>query len=103
MTSTEIKKFRTLLNAKNQELQQRLRRRDGIEIERTADPLDEVQFASARELTTRSLERESTLLRDVRGALLRIQDGTYGTCLSCDEEISAKRLNAVPWTPLCIQ
>src|SRR5262245_26894024 len=103
MTKNELVKFRGYLNAKNRELQQTVGRRDGIEIERTADALDEVQFAAARELTTRSLERESKLLRDVRAALERVDDGTYGDCLWCEEEISQKRLNAVPWTPLCIK
>jgi DnaK suppressor protein len=79
-----------------------LGRREGLAIERTPDALDEVQFASARELSTRNLERESGLLRQVRAALDRIADGTYGACLHCDEEISQKRLKAVPWATLCI-
>jgi len=64
--------------------------------------LDETQLATERELATRNLERESKLLRSVRQALSRIDQGTYGLCLNCEEEISAKRLNALPWTPLCI-
>src|SRR5215470_5094110 len=103
MTKIELTRSRGLLNAKKTELQQGLRRRDGIEIVRTADALEEVQFAAARELTTRSLERESELLRDVLAALVRLEDGTYGICVRCEEEISQKRLNAVPWTPLCIE
>jgi DnaK suppressor protein len=43
------------------------------------------------------------LLRNVRGALRRIQDGTFGVCLHCEEDISPKRLAAVPWTAYCIQ
>jgi DnaK suppressor protein len=61
-----------------------------------------VQFAASRELSTRNLERESSLLRQVRAALDRIADGTYGACLQCEEEISPKRLKAVPWATLCI-
>ena len=41
-------------------------------------------------------------MRSVRQALSRIDEGTYGICLNCEEEISAKRLKALPWTPLCI-
>jgi len=41
-------------------------------------------------------------LLEVRAALERIQQNTYGTCLNCDEEIGLRRLQAVPWTPLCI-
>src|SRR4030095_12299202 len=102
MTRTELNRFLKILNAKHAELAWALGRRDGIAIERTPDALDEMRLATERELTTRSLERESKLLRDVRAALLCIAEDTYGTCLQCEEEISQKRLRAVPWATLCI-
>jgi len=102
MNKIEINKFRTTLLAKQTELAPSLRKRDGIAIEKTPDALDEVQFATEREMTTRNLEHQSQVLREVREALNRIQQGSYGTCLSCDEEIGLRRLKAVPWTPLCI-
>ena len=102
MTRTELNQFLTLLKAKNAELARAMGKRDGMAIERTPDALDEIQFAAARELTTRNLERQSELFRTVREALDRIADGTYGTCLNCDEEISHKRLHAMPWATLCI-
>jgi len=103
MTKTEIKEFKAILKAKQIELPQMMRNRDGIAIEKTPDALDETQLATERELATRNLERESKLLRSVRQALSRIDEGTYGLCLNCEEEISAKRLKALPWTSLCIQ
>src|SRR5499427_3938272 len=103
MTKTELNKFRNTLEAKQAELEQLVRNRDGITIEKSADALDEVQHASERELAIRNLDRESNLLRNVRSALRRIEDGSFGTCLHCEEEISPKRLAAVPWAPLCIQ
>ena len=102
MTRTELDNFRGILTAKQAELAQATGKRDGIAIERTPDALDEVQLAAERELTTRGLERESRLLRNVRAALGRIAEGTYGTCLECDEEISQKRVLAMPWVSLCI-
>ena len=102
MTGTELNKYRMILNTKEAELVRAIAKRDGIAIERTADALDEVQLAAQRELTTRGLERESTLLRKVRGALDRVAEGVYGTCMDCEEEISQKRLHAVPWATLCI-
>jgi len=102
MTRTELNQFLTILTAKQADLARANGRRDGIAIERTPDALDEVQLAAERELTTRSLERESRLLRNVRAALGRIAEGTYGTCFECEEEISHKRLRAVPWATLCI-
>jgi DnaK suppressor protein len=102
MTRTERNKFLTILTSKHAELARTTGRRDGIAIERTPDEVDEVQLSAEREMITRSLERESRLLRNVRAALDQIAEGTYGTCLECDEEISHKRLHAMPWATLCI-
>jgi DnaK suppressor protein len=103
MNKTELSKFKKILEAKQAELEQIVRKRDAITIEKSADALDEVQHASERELAIRNLDRESNLLRNVRGALRRINEGSFGVCLHCEEEISPKRLAAVPWTALCIQ
>ncbi|MDX2153156.1 MAG: TraR/DksA family transcriptional regulator [Bryobacteraceae bacterium] len=103
MTKTELNKFKEILENRQAELAQVVRNREGIVIEKTPDALDEVQLAGERELAIRTLDRESSLLRNVRAALRRIEEGTYGTCVHCEEEISLKRLNAVPWTPYCIQ
>ncbi len=49
------------------------------------------------------LEEDATRqLREVEDALARIEDGTYGTCTVCGKEIPEERLEAVPWTKLCI-
>ena len=103
MTKSELNKYKALLEAKQAELAGGLRNREGIAIEKTADALDEVQLAGERELAIRNLDRESNLLRNVRSALARIADGSYGVCLHCEEDISPKRLNAVPWTSYCIK
>ncbi len=46
---------------------------------------------------------EIELLRSVEQALRRIQDGSYGVCLACDEPISTKRLAAIPWAMYCLR
>jgi len=102
MSKTEWKQYKAVLESKRVELARRLGNRDGIEIEKAADPLDEVQSAGERELAIRNLHREWSLLRKVRSALARIVDETYGDCLHCEGEINAKRLAAVPWTAYCI-
>ena len=43
------------------------------------------------------------LLREVTDALRRIEVGTYGVCHECDEPISTKRLDAVPWAKFCVK
>jgi DnaK suppressor protein len=102
MNRTELEKYKRVLEAKQVELSAGLRKRDDIAIEKTPDALDEVQLAGERELAIRTLDRESNLLRQVRNALARVADGSYGTCLHCEEEIKPKRLDAVPWTKYCI-
>jgi DnaK suppressor protein len=102
MTKGELNNFKSILDVKLVELERLLRNRDGIAIEKTPDALDEVQRASERELAIRNLDRESKLLRNVRGALRRIGDGSFGVCLYCEEDISPRRLAAVPWAPFCI-
>ena len=103
MTKADLAKFKKILETKQEELERIVRNRDAIAIEKSADALDEVQHASERELAIRNLDRESHLLRNVRSALRRIDDGSFGTCLHCEEEISPKRVAAVPWAPYCIQ
>jgi DnaK suppressor protein len=102
MTKTEVNKYKQILETKQGELARVLRNREAIAIEKSADALDEVQHAAERELAIRNLDRESGLLRQVKSALIRIDDGSYGTCLHCEEEINPKRLAAVPWTQYCI-
>jgi DnaK suppressor protein len=102
MNKTELNKYKAMLEAKQSELSAGLRNRDDIAIEKTPDALDEVQLAGERELAIRNLDRESNLLRNVKGALARIADGSYGVCMHCEEDIKVKRLDAVPWAKFCI-
>lgn len=103
MNQTEFEKYKRMLEVKQAELSGGLRNRDEIVIEKTPDALDEVQLAGERELAIRNLDREANLLRQVRGALRRIADGSYGVCMRCEEDIKPKRLDAVPWTKYCIR
>ena len=103
MTKSELNKYRNVLEARQAELVQLLRNRDGIAIEKSPDALDEVQQATERELAVRNLDRDSILLRSVREALRRLEESGFGVCLHCEEDISLRRLAAVPWTAFCIR
>jgi len=92
-----------VLERKESELVHVLRKRDGIEIEKSADQMDEIQYASERDLAIRNVDRESSLLRQVKAALRRIHDGSFGMCIECESAIGPKRLAAVPWAPRCIR
>ncbi len=55
-----------------------------------------------RELDEGLEENADHLLEEIAAALVRIDDGTYGTCESCGGAIGAERLDAVPYATLCI-
>jgi DnaK suppressor protein len=77
--------------------------RESIHIHRVADPLDVTQQAAEQEVALHNLDRESTLVRRLRSAIERVDDGSYGICLQCEEEIAPKRLKAILWAELCIR
>jgi DnaK suppressor protein len=103
MARTEMSVFQEILERRAAELVQVLRKRDGLAIEKSADQMDEIQYASERDLAMRNVDRESSLLRQVKAALRRIHDGSFGVCIECESAISPKRLAAVPWASRCIQ
>jgi DnaK suppressor protein len=103
MTTTDLASFGETLKAKHAELLGNPRSLETIAIERSADMLEEVQYKSERELAIAGLNRDSAIRRSIELALLRIGDHSFGTCVHCDEEISRRRLEAVPWAPFCIR
>ena len=67
-----------------------------------ADPADRATVESDRAFTLRIRDRERKLIKKVQSAMQRIEDGTYGICEDCGEEIGVPRLKACPVTKLCI-
>lgn len=57
--------------------------------------VDEVEMVDERSISA----NEQALLTEVRAALKRIEDGTYGKCVVCGRPIPEKRLEAIPWAP----
>jgi len=57
-------------------------------------------FEQQRDLALR--DRARLQLEQVNDALARLGAGTYGACTSCHHPVAAERLEAIPWTPLCI-
>lgn len=73
-----------------------------LQVERSAEIMDTVMDASARDLAVHYVDQEARTGAAIRAALQRITDGTYGLCVDCDEPISPKRLQAVPQAARCI-
>jgi DnaK suppressor protein len=103
MTTTDLATFQDFLLRKRDELPHNSRTLESIAIERSADALEEAQYKSARELAVSGLTRASTMSRNVAVALLRIENGTFGICAHCGNDIAMRRLDAIPWTPFCIR
>ena len=70
--------------------------------ENLADPLDRATVESDRIRTLRIRDRESMLIKKIRRSLKDIENGDYGICEDCGEDISIERLKARPVTSLCI-
>ena len=66
------------------------------------DPTDRASLESDRNFELRIRDRERKLILKIREALERIEEGDFGVCESCGEDISVARLKARPVTTLCI-
>lgn len=95
-------KYKLILEAKLKELLSGSSDLEEIAIENAAEDFDRLQQQLNREVAIRNLDRQSTMLKNIQAALNRMADGSYGTCLRCDEEIPEKRLNALPWAAYCV-
>ncbi len=102
MTTSEIERYREALSKKMAELSENLGNRKSIAIEVTPEACERVVLAAQRELAVVRLDRHSRLLRELEAAFSRIEDGAYGVCESCEEAITPKRLDAVPWARYCV-
>ena len=101
-----LQTIRRQLEARLAQLEQRLgriernRRRVGNTLE--ADWQEQAAVRQNDEVLDGLHAEENAQIVAVQAALKRIDEGTYGTCVACDEPIDAKRLQALPYTTLCI-
>lgn len=107
MNKAQLKKFRTLLEEKRDEIVRKAKQTLDEDMTLDADDLpDEMDLASSEYLqsfTFRLRGREKTFLDKINRALVKIDEGNFGICEECEEEISVKRLEARPETTLCIR
>jgi len=106
MNQEKLEHYRKLLQGKMEELL--------VEADRTVvgmtdskesfpDPTDRAALESDRNFLLRIRDRERKLISKIQEALGRIEDGSYGICESCGEDIGDERLEARPVTTLCVQ
>lgn len=107
MNKKELKRFKEILAERKQQVLQAAdhSREEGLGVD-TNDLADEVDLASTeagQSLQLRLRDRENVLLKKIEKALKKIDEGEYGVCELCGEEIGVKRLEARPVTDLCIR
>nr|WP_319495447.1 RNA polymerase-binding protein DksA [uncultured Desulfobacter sp.] len=71
--------------------------------ENFADPTDRASHEADRSFELRIRDREHKLIKKIKNALERIENGTFGHCETCEEDISIARLKARPVTTQCIK
>jgi RNA polymerase-binding transcription factor len=106
MDKKKLEAFKKRLETRQQELRRNVSRtqQDGrtSDEDSAQDVADKAASSYNKEFLFHQSNAERQLLQMVEGALARIQDGSFGQCISCGQEINPKRLEAVPWTRHCI-
>ena len=98
-----IRRRRAALQSKLDDLLKLSGDRGSLEIQQMADPLDQVRASTDRDMAVETLNQQVRSIHEIRSALDRIEEGSYGCCERCDEAIPAKRLDALPWARLCVK
>lgn len=105
MEKDKLEEFKEILNKRlNELLSEAERTVTGMTDGRGSfpDPTDQASLESDRNFLLRIRDRERKLILKIKDALKKIDDGVFGICERCGEEISEKRLLARPVTDYCI-
>ncbi|MFH1574731.1 MAG: TraR/DksA C4-type zinc finger protein [Acidobacteriota bacterium] len=105
MKKADLRKFKTLLEQKRDELVASTSRKahwDNMQNTRHGDFVDQASDDNEVHVNLRLRQTDAKLLRAIEAALGRIEAGGYGICTNCREAITTARLKAVPWTSLCL-
>ena len=107
MDKRKTKSYRDLLLARREglfrqvtEAEMSSRERDA---EATQDPADMAANAYTKELLISMSANDRRMLEMIDEALKRVEAGDYGECVNCGEDVSEKRLAAVPWARYCVK
>jgi RNA polymerase-binding transcription factor len=107
MDKKKLESFKKRLEERQQSLRKAVSRteEDGrvADQDTAQDIADRAASSYTKEFLFSQSNNDRQLLQMVETALLRIREGAFGECVSCGNEINAKRLEAVPWTRYCIE
>jgi DnaK suppressor protein len=106
-TGIDIERLRQKLNLRRQQILEFLKRLDdetqALDPDSAQDIADRSVLGMSKESLFERISQQRIVLRMVDGALGRISDGSFGLCASCGDDISARRLKALPWTQYCLR
>ena len=105
MTQVQTANFKRIIETKRRELVSAIHSQTaGLAVgESEHDPIDQMQSMSLREAHATRLGQLSQTLAEVDQALHAVADGSYGLCMDCDEPISLRRLEIIPWASYCVR
>jgi DnaK suppressor protein len=107
MDKRKVDHYRKQLLAKQEEIRRMVARseQDGREadIEITQDLADRAANSYTKEFLFHQSNDNRRILQLIQDALRRADDGSYGFCVECQQDVQTKRLEAVPWARHCIE
>src|SRR5213594_373896 len=105
MKKMDLNSFRTMLESKRDAIMNSSGKKthwDEIENTRHGDFIDQATDDNEVHVNIKLRQTDAKLLRAIETAIARIENGNFGICTMCEQEISLARLYAVPWTSVCI-
>ena len=103
MRASILKKYKKILLSKRLEIIDSPERSTVVdEAMRTGDWVDHSSQENDLHVNLALKQTDTKLLRAIDDALGRVEQGTFGICMDCEEPIAEVRLDAVPWTRVCI-
>lgn len=103
MRGTDLKRYREVLLGKRQEITNVPSRSTAAdETMRTGDWVDHSSQENDLHVNLALNQTDTKLLRAIDEALHRVESGEFGICMDCEETIPNARLDAVPWTRVCV-
>lgn len=107
VSKRDLKRFKTTLEKQREEVlgnAKRTRKEESsFDTDDLPDEFDQANSEYAQSLVFRLRDREKWLMAKIDKALKKIEDGEFGVCEDCGEDIAVKRLEARPVTTLCIR
>ena len=106
-TGIDVERIRQKLALRRQQIFEFLKRLDHeiqeLDTGSVQDIADRGVLSISKEALFERANQQRTVLRMVEGALRRISEGSFGACACCGDDISARRLEALPWTQYCLR